>query len=91
MVVPVPGAFVYLASSFEHHLLRVGQVFTGAFTVCLTGLRTQINFTDFNRKLHAYGIQSFFCVFRALRLALPPSLLPAILWFRACALSYLFS
>ena len=42
------------------NLLRVGHVFTGAFTVRFTGgLRARISFTGFNRKLYGHGIWSF--------------------------------
>ena len=51
-------------------------------TVCFTGgLRARIIFTDIEYSL-------FFCMFWALRWALPPSLLLAIPWLRACTLPY---
>jgi len=45
---------------FTDHPLRVGQGFTSTFTIYFTGgLRAQISFTCFNRKLYGRGLQSF--------------------------------
>jgi len=85
---------MYLASSrttFEHNRsftvifyesYGLDSLFCGRFTDYLRVLIG--SFTDMEHSL-------FFCVFWALHRALPPSLLPAIPWLRACTLLYLLS